>query len=136
MSATPKRSAESQHPDDQGCQQDHRGDPPENAPHHEPSFSQSSCEPGCFESLCVAVRWPRSGIFFARSFVFMAMATACFWGLPAAISVLMFLPTAAFEPDLMRGIAGSRMQKTQRVRLGFQVDSDFSGRGQANCALA
>jgi hypothetical protein len=32
------------------------------------------------------------------------MATACFWGLPCAISVLMFWLTAALDPLLISGI--------------------------------
>jgi hypothetical protein len=40
----------------------------------------------------------------ARRWVLRAMATACFWGLPAAISVLMLGPTAFFEALLINGI--------------------------------
>jgi hypothetical protein len=32
------------------------------------------------------------------------MATACFLGLPAFISALMFLPTALADPDLSNGM--------------------------------
>jgi len=36
--------------------------------------------------------------------VFSAMATACFWGLPAASSVLMLDEIASFEPLFIKGI--------------------------------
>lgn len=36
--------------------------------------------------------------------VFNAMATACFWGLPAAISVLMFALIAFFDLPFFSGI--------------------------------